>query len=53
MIQLQIDVTEMDKTERTQIHHTIKEIFHTVTSATVDDKDRKFIKCSKQSKKST
>lgn len=42
----------MEKNKRTQIHHTIKEVFHTIASATVDENDKKFIKCSKQNKKS-
>lgn len=42
----------MEKVERTQIHHTIKEIFSHVTSSTVDKDDKKFIKVSKQDRKS-
>lgn len=42
----------MDKSQRTQIHHTIKELFTTIQSTTYDKDDKKFIKCIKQNRKS-
>lgn len=48
----QIDVTSMEKAERTQIHQTIKEIFSKIASNTVGEGDKKFIKCFKLNRKS-
>lgn len=42
----------MEKAERTQIHNMIKEVFSSIGSATLDENDKKFIKCGKQNKKS-
>lgn len=48
----QIDVTAMEKPERTQIHQMLKEVFKTIGSSTTDQDDKKFIKFFKQSKRS-
>lgn len=47
----QIDVTAMEKPERTKIHQMIKECFKSVSSTTVEIDGKKFIKCLKQTKK--
>lgn len=47
---LKIDVTAVDKTERTLIHNTIKVAFSGITGSTIDQDGKKFIKCSKQKK---
>lgn len=42
----------MEKEQRTQMHQTIKEIFSKVTSTTINEGDKKYIKCLKLNKKS-
>lgn len=48
----QIDVTSLEKEDRTQIHQTMKEIFNKVSSTTITEGDKKFIKCFRFNKKS-
>lgn len=42
----------MEKNDRTQIHHSVKEIFSNITSTTVERDDKKYIRCARQNKKS-
>lgn len=41
----------MEKNDRTQIHHTIKEVFANISSSTTDKDDKKFIRCTRQNRR--
>lgn len=42
----------MEKAERTKIHQMIQECFKSISSTTIEQDGKKFIKCSKQNRKS-